>query len=302
MTGRRTFLAILSLGLFAIALAGGGPAGAVPPDPVNDGNGKEWRQLYETTGISWSQLAGVCPRDGVTPCSGSIGTRVVTGWVWATAAQVVELMGRFEPAILAANPPSVSGGEYFGSAQGFLGEMRWTGYITTYGGYSEWTDGWTSSTDDAGSPLAGVVGFGWWPPAGSFQVSAPDQQADPSRGAFLWRRVVPTCHGLSPTRVGTALDDTITGTRGRDVIVSLGGSDTVRGNGGDDVVCGGDGADALEGGGGNDWLEGGAGSDNLSGGVGDDTLDGGADDDSLRGGRGIDTCTSGELGASGCER
>jgi hypothetical protein len=292
MNGRRTTLAILCMSLFVVALAGRTPAGAVPPDPVDDGNGKEWRQLYETTGLSWSQVAQVCPRDGITPCSGSVGARVLTGWVWATAAQVVELMGKFEPAILTADPPSLSGEAYFGSAQGFLHEMRWTGYISTYGGYSEWTDGWTSSTGDGGRPVAGVVGFGWWPPAGSFQVSAHAQQMDPYRGVFLWRPVVPTCQGLSPTRIGTAGDDSITGTRGRDVIVALGGAESVRG---------GDGSDTIEGGGGNDWIDGGAGSDDLLGGAGDDTLDGGADNDGLRGGRGTDTCISGELRMSGCE-
>ena len=106
---------------------------------------KQWRQLYETTGLTWSQVAQICPRDGVTPCSGSIGPRAFTGWVWATAAQVVELMGRYEPAILTASPPSVSGGAYFGTAIGFLDDMRWTGIISTYGFATPWTAGWTSS-------------------------------------------------------------------------------------------------------------------------------------------------------------
>jgi hypothetical protein len=42
----------------------------------------------------------------------------LTGWVWATAAQVVALMGEYEPAVLTANPPSVSGPQYFLSAGG----------------------------------------------------------------------------------------------------------------------------------------------------------------------------------------
>ena len=53
----------------------------------------------------------MCPRDGVSRCSGSIGGRNLTGWVWATDAQVVELMGHYVPAILTADPPSVSGPE-----------------------------------------------------------------------------------------------------------------------------------------------------------------------------------------------
>jgi hypothetical protein len=74
MIGRRSVRAVFVTGLFVVALAAGGtPAGAVPPDPVDGGNGMEWRQLYETTGLSWDQVAQICPRDGATPCSGSIG-------------------------------------------------------------------------------------------------------------------------------------------------------------------------------------------------------------------------------------
>ena len=40
------------------------PAGAWPPD------GKRWRALTETTGVTAAQLAAVCPRDGETRCAG----------------------------------------------------------------------------------------------------------------------------------------------------------------------------------------------------------------------------------------
>jgi hypothetical protein len=456
MIRRRAILASFCMSLIVVALAGGTPAGAAPPNPVDDGKGTEWRQLYETTGLSWNQVAQVCPRDGVTPCSGSIGTRVLTGWVWATDAQVVALMGNYEPAILTANPPSVSGGPYFGSAQAFLADMRYTGYVSFYGGYSEWTWGWTSSTDEAGLPIAGSVGYGWWPPGGGFDVSGRADETNQYRGVFLWRPsgedhtapvitptlagtrgtgdwyvsdvslswdvqdaesaissqvgcdpatvtadtaattfaceatsgggtstvsalvkrdttaptvtcpspapvfqiyqvgawvtasvtdptsgpaspaaqgatntskagsftttvtgadragnrtttvcpyqvVIPTCRGLTPTRVGTAQNDVINGTSGRDVIVGLGGADTIKGLGGDDAICGGDGPDTIDGGDGNDWIDGGASPDDLSGGNGDDTLDGGLHNDSLRGGNGRDTCTSGEVRMSSCE-
>ena len=131
---RRSAILALCTSLFVVALVGGSPAGAAPPDPADDGAGKQWRQLYETTGLTWSQVAELCPRDGVTPCSGSIGPRAFTGWTWATDAQVVAFMGTHAPAILTANPPSVSGGDYFGTAMGFLAVMRWTGFVSTYGG------------------------------------------------------------------------------------------------------------------------------------------------------------------------
>lgn len=118
MTRPRTVLALVGT-VFAFALAGAAPAAA----GLDDGNGKEWRQLDETKGLGWSQVAAICPRDGATPCSGSIGPRSLTGWTWATDAQVVSLLGAYEPAILTATPPSVSGGESFGSAMGFLAVM-----------------------------------------------------------------------------------------------------------------------------------------------------------------------------------
>jgi hypothetical protein len=100
----RAVLAVTCTSLFVAALAGGAPAGAAPPD-----DGKEWRSLDETTGLTWSQVAQICPRDGATPCSGGIGLRNLDRWVWATADQVVALMGHYAPDILTANPPSVSG-------------------------------------------------------------------------------------------------------------------------------------------------------------------------------------------------
>jgi hypothetical protein len=121
--------------------------------------------------------------------------------------------------------------------------------------------------------------------AGTFTaaVTGRDLAGNAATAQCSYRVVVPTCHGLVPTRVGTAFNDVIEGTSGSDVIVALGGADTVNGNGGDDVICGGDGPDTIDGGDGNDWLDGGAGND------------------SLRGGAGTDTCTSGEVRMSSCE-
>jgi hypothetical protein len=214
---------MLCLSLF-VALAAALPAAAAPPDPVDQGNGEKWRQLYETTGLSWSEVAHICPRDGATPCSGSIGSRVLTGWIWATDAQVIELLGNYEPAILTANPPSVSGPADFALAAGFLAEMRFTGYVSTYGGYSEWTGGWTASTDAAGLPIAATVGYGWWPPAGSFSLTGVAAGADQYRGVWLWR---PAGDDLTPPAITSTLGGT-TGNGGwyvSDVSVSWNVSD-----------------------------------------------------------------------------
>ena len=84
-----------------------GPANAAPRRPHDDGNGKRWRQLAETVGMTPDQVAAMCPRDGETRCSGAL-----SGWIWATADQVKEVMGLYAPAILTADPPSVGGPEY----------------------------------------------------------------------------------------------------------------------------------------------------------------------------------------------
>ena len=61
----RTALVVL------VMLAAAGPASAAPPADLNDdGNGKRWRQLTETVGMTPDQVAAVCPRDGETRCSG----------------------------------------------------------------------------------------------------------------------------------------------------------------------------------------------------------------------------------------
>jgi hypothetical protein len=181
----------------------------VPPDPVGDGAGKEFRQLYETTGLSWNQVARICPRDGVTPCSGSIGAINVTGWVWATGDQVIRLLGNYAPAILTANPASVSGGEYYFLGAGFLGQMRWTGYFAITYAASEWAAGWTSSSV-GGTPVEGFVSYGHPPPSGTFSVvpaGTPDE-VSATRGVWLW---APSGSDHS----APVINSTITGTVGK---------------------------------------------------------------------------------------
>src|SRR4051812_16220661 len=151
MFRRRAILATLCLFLFFLARAVVAPAGAEVPDPA----GNEWRQLYETTGLTWDQVASVCPQDGATPCSGSIGpSRDLTGWTWATSAQVVALMGNYEPAILTATPTAVGGPEFFFTASWFLGDMRWTSSIALTSFSTQSTRGGTASPS-GGVPVGG---------------------------------------------------------------------------------------------------------------------------------------------------
>jgi RTX calcium-binding nonapeptide repeat (4 copies) len=187
MLGRSATRAILGAGFVLVTLAAAAPAGAAPVDLTDDGTGKRWRQLTDTVGLAPDQVAQVCPRDGESRCSGSVGGKDLTGWVWATADQVLALLGLYEPAILTAVPPDVAGDAYFGSAFEFLNDMRPTFEATGYNFHTESTAGWTSSNDEAGQPIAGGAGFGWWPVGGGFAVSSSPNATNLHRGVWLWR-------------------------------------------------------------------------------------------------------------------
>lgn len=68
--------------LLALGLAGAPSANAMIID------GKDWRQLTETTGFSWLNVNSSC-KTGV--CSGSIGATLMDGWHWADNAEVAAL-------------------------------------------------------------------------------------------------------------------------------------------------------------------------------------------------------------------
>jgi hypothetical protein len=205
----RARIGLISLFSAVVVLAlAATPAGAVPPYPTEDSYGRQWRQIYETTGLTWSQVAAICPQDGETPCEGSIGPRVFTGWIWGTAEQVVEFMGDWAPDILVADPPGVGGPEYFLIAADFLAETRWTFTVSGYGFYHESTAGWTSSVDESGQPILGSVAYGWWPPAGGLGVSSAADTADAYRGVFLWR---PVTDDLTPPVVTPNVAGTLGG-------------------------------------------------------------------------------------------
>ena len=452
MPNRRAVVVVMFLVSFVSIGAGSALAN------VEDTHGREWRQLYETTGLSWDQVDSVCPRDGATPCSGTVGGKDLTGWVWGTDAQVLELLSEYAPELATANPPYLSGPDYFLRGAAFLNVMRWTFTQGSNYSYTEWTGGWTASTDASGTPIGGGASFSH--PIFNGQIGiAPAgtvTEVNPYRGVFLWRTsgldysppvitpnvagtvgsngwyvsdvsvtwdvtdaespidsltgcgpatvnadtasrkltcratsfggtgtastvvkrdttapdvtcqspaptfslgqlgarlkatvtdatsrpaavavngaantvtagahtgpltgsdragnsttvqcaynvVVPTCLGLTPTKVGTSGNDVINGTPGPDVIIGIGGHDTINGNDGDDVICGGEGGDTITAGKGADLVDGGAGNDSIFGSDGNDTLDGGAQNDSIRGDGGADTCTSGEVRMSSCE-
>ena len=162
---------------------------------VDDGHGKEWRQLIETVGLSRSQVAEVCPQDGASPCVGSVNGIDLTDWVWATDAQVIELFSYFEPDILTS--PSVSGQKYFFTATNFLNAFRPTFSMSLTYQAAAFAAGWTASADASGFPLVGSAGWGMTNVSigGHFTVASlgmPDG-IEGTRGVFLWH----------PTGLGT---------------------------------------------------------------------------------------------------
>jgi Ca2+-binding RTX toxin-like protein len=194
------------------------PASAAFPQ-----DGKRWRQVTDTVGVTWNQVAAVCPTDGVSRCSGVAGGRDLTGWIWATDAQVVALMGAYAPELLSADPPSVSGPQYLIQAITFLGDMRPTFFFSGYPTTTASVSGWTAS----GTP-GSAGGAGYTHPVfnGSFGVgfSGPPDEPTQFRGAWLWR---PATDDLTPPVIRPVVSGTagLNGWYTSDVTVSWDVSD-----------------------------------------------------------------------------
>ena len=196
--------------LVIMASVAGATAHVASASIDNDATGKRWRHLTETTGLTASQVATVCPRDGVTACSGAIGGKDSDRWVWATDAQVKTLFGEYAPAILTAVPPVLSSADLLMPAMDFLGEMGATFSITGYNFHSTSPVGWTSTRDGAGLPVVGSVDFGWYPILGSFALRSRADTASSQVGVWLWR---PSSADITPPTITPTVAGTL-GTNG----------------------------------------------------------------------------------------
>jgi RTX calcium-binding nonapeptide repeat (4 copies) len=203
--GVRTAIAFTVV-LFSLGAAA--PAAADPPESLaDDGTGKRWRQLTETTGLTPAQIATVCPRDGETRCSGVAGNRDLSEWVWATGDQVHALLARYEPALLAEGTRSVSGPEYWGGAYMFLTHMRPTMSFVGYPTDSAFAGGWTSSTEEDGGPTFGSAGRSFNPTGGGIGVG-PTTNPDPIYfyGVWMWR---PSSDDITPPTITPTVSGTL---------------------------------------------------------------------------------------------
>ncbi len=165
---------------------------------VDDGHGKDWRQLIETRPYTvrptWEQISAVCPTDGITPCNGKIGNMDMKDWVWATAPQVVDLFSYYASGIAASPGQNVGGYEYYTAAAQFLNVFFYTEEsrgCPTYQPcwWSRSVTGMTATTDGYGTPAApyfGSVtldlewGAGYF---GFFKSAATNVNA----GIWMWR-------------------------------------------------------------------------------------------------------------------
>lgn len=160
---------------------------------VNDGNGLVWRQLNETMGISWNAMAQQCPTDGQSPCWARFGAVDLGGWVWATEAQVLQLLSGFAPGILANH--TLSGAAADPGNNAFFarfdplttGGCSGSGYIFTCS-FGAFASGWTATSYSAGSAVQATVQSGFFAPSLMQVASDPNvAQGGLLRGHFMWR-------------------------------------------------------------------------------------------------------------------
>ena len=171
----------------ACALAGG------TARAYDDGAGHLWAQVSANQGMTWNEVAAVCSLDGVTACNGVASGRDLTGFVWATQQQVLDLFNQFLAPEQALTPeaPGIGGFEAFFAADVFIGQVMsptWS-YCITYA-CGEYLSGWMAHTDGG---LGGVAGVSWDTTPVTLDGSmAAGGLSDPSttlfaNGVWLWQ-------------------------------------------------------------------------------------------------------------------
>jgi hypothetical protein len=173
------FIALSSLACTAVASA---------QVAFTDSQGRQWREITPTVARSWNQVAAVCPTDGVTPCNGALGSTSVTGWVWATREDVIELLSEWVPAIVKTG--EAGGAQYTLQGLGFFEVFNETSFSCTVVGCSFGIAGWTSTlvAGSATSAYTASVGAGYNPNYGLFNANfaAPVTEISSTRGVWMY--------------------------------------------------------------------------------------------------------------------
>lgn len=172
----------------------------------DDGAGHRWAQLGSSQGLTWNQVSSVCAMDGTSACQGSVGGHDLTGWVWATQQQVINLFnkGLAPEQALTPEAPGIDGIEGFFAAQAFIGPVlsaTWS-FCSNYQ-CGAFLSGWTANTEDG---LGGVAGVNWSTTPGSLSGSmSAGGLSDPdaplfAHGVWMWQPTAPV-----PEPASTAL-------------------------------------------------------------------------------------------------
>lgn len=180
----------ISQGIVRPALLALGSMAAFQALAIDDGQGRDWRQVTETLGLTRAQMAAACPVDGVTACQVNSGAFELEGWVWATAPQVVGLFGQYAPGILTAPDTTIGGFEVAAASMQFASRFALTTNLsgcTTYQGCFSFRQiaGHTASTTETGTAIGGTVVPDSF--SGSFSVAPVPTGEVGGRGHWLWR-------------------------------------------------------------------------------------------------------------------
>jgi hypothetical protein len=171
--------ALLALGLLASQTAS-----AVVID------GKDWRQLTDTTNISWLIADSSC---GTGTCSGSIGDVSVDGWTWATNDDV---RGLFDALIKPGTTQFPAVGEYFAVADADIANALGTVFAPTVlfqigNRIDRELRGLTRSSDGFSTTLAWMLdnSLATGLDFAAFDTSYPTNLGDSGTGLWLYREV-----------------------------------------------------------------------------------------------------------------
>ena len=149
-----------------------------------DSQGRIWRKMDAVSlNVSVAQMRTVCAQD---PCSGSLNGVNLSGYTWADADDVIELMQEFD-----AQAP-IAGAAQFFTAGSFIGALGRT-YSSNFNYFmSEGNSGVTSSVDENGRAVAANVGrqHRMVSASGNFSIGSLGSDTSAGQSAYLYKRKV----------------------------------------------------------------------------------------------------------------